>query len=347
MNSARMTQTLEEQAGLISRRQVLACGAEESFIERQLRRREWSRVYRGVFINHTGELSWLQRAWAAVLYYWPAALTHQSALDIQGVRTTAQRDDRIHVAVARERRVREVEGVRLHHVTNLSQVVQPNRSPARTKLEHALLGVASGSDRDSDAIAVLADACQCRRTTPLRLVAALAERRNLPRRAFLLDVLNDVAEGVHSVLEHRYLTRVERPHGLPTAQRQRHVKQGRSPAYRDVEYLGLATVIELDGRLGHEETLDRWDDMDRDIDSVQDGVTTLRAGWQQVESPCRLAVAVGRVLRAHGWTGKLKACSPTCPVHESWGGYSAPGAGNTPLPAAARHEPAGFCGRAL
>ena len=295
MNSARMTQILEEQAGLISRRQVLTCGAEDSFIERQLRRREWSRVYRGVFVNHTGELSWLQRAWAAVLYYGPAALTNESALDVQGVRTTAQRDDRVHVAVGQERRVREVDGVRLHHVSNLARLVQPNRSPARVQLEHALLGVASCSDRDSDAVAVLADACQCRRTTPARLVTALQGRRNLPRRAFLLDVLNDVAEGVYSVLEHRYLTRVERPHGLPAAKRQRHVKGGRSAAYRDVEYLGLATVMELDGRLGHEETLGRWDDMDRDIDSVKDGVTIMRAGWQQVESPCRLAFAVGKV----------------------------------------------------
>lgn len=319
MNIARITQIIEEQAGVISRRQVLACGAEDPFIERQLRRREWSRIYRGVFVNHTGELSWLQRAWAAVLYYSPAALTHESALDVQGVRTTAQRDHRVHVAVGKERRVREVPGVRLHHVSNLARLVQPNRAPARVQLEHALLGVASRADRDSDAFAVLADACQCRRTTPARLVAALQERRSLPRRAFLLDVLNDVAEGAYSVLEHRYLTRVERPHGLPTAKRQRQVKQGRSAAYRDVEYLGLATVMELDGRLGHEESLDRWADMDRDIDGIQDGVTTIRAGWQQVESPCRLAWSVGKVLRTRGWTGDLTTCSLTCPAAEGMG----------------------------
>lgn len=301
----------------------------------------WARVYRGVFVNHTGELSWLQRAWAAVLYYWPAALSHESALRVHGVRTTAQRDDRVHVAVGQERRVCEVKGVRLHHVSNVARVIQPNRSPARVQLEHALLAVASASDRDSDAIAVVADACQCRRTTPARLVSALNELRNLPRRALLLDVLNDVADGAYSVLEHRYLTRVERPHGLPVAKRQRRVKQGRSAAYRDVEYIGLATVMELDGRLGHEEALDRWDDMDRDIDSVQDGVVTLRAGWQQVESPCRLAIAMGKVLRGRGWTGQVRPCSPSCAVHEGLGGYSAPGAENAPHPGAATRAVSG------
>jgi hypothetical protein len=43
---------------------------------------------------------------------------------------------------------------------------------------------------------------------------------------------------------------VEGAHGLPTTARQRRVRVGRANAYRDVEYLGLATVVELDGRLG-------------------------------------------------------------------------------------------------
>ena len=33
-----------------------------------------------------------------------------------------------------------------------------------------------------------------------------------------------MGSGVHSVLEHRYLTRVERPHGLPRGVRQRLVR---------------------------------------------------------------------------------------------------------------------------
>lgn len=40
------------------------------------------------------------------------------------------------------------------------------------------------------------------------------------RRAWLRDVLEDVALGTCSLLEHGYLTRVERPHGLPRCLRQ-------------------------------------------------------------------------------------------------------------------------------
>jgi hypothetical protein len=332
MDTARLTQLLEGQAGVVSRKQVLALGGDDVFIERQLRRREWCRVHRGIFVDHTGELPWVQRAWAAVLYYWPAALSHESALDVHGLRTTGQRGDRIHVSVGRDRRVGPVNGVRVHRVMNLPDLVQPNRSPARVRLEHALVTVASRAKSDSDAIAVLADACQCGRTTPARLVEALRQHPNLPRRRFLLEVLDDVAEGAYSVLEHRYLTRVERPHGLPTARRQRRVRPGRTPAYRDVEYLALATVVELDGRWGHEETLDRWDDMDPDVDSAVQGDLTVRVGWRHVADPCRTAGAVGRILGARGWQGRLRPCSATCSLQQGRGGYSAPGAGTAPQP---------------
>lgn len=335
MDIARIESLLAEQAGVISRRQVLAAGTDDPFIDKQLRRRTWVRVHRGVFVNHTGELSWLQRAWAGVLYYWPAALTDESALRIQGLRDTGQRgahDERIHVAVSRDRRVRELDGVHLHHVSRLPTLLQPNRLPARVRLEHALLGVAARARRESDAIAVLADACQTRRTTPGRLVQALDDRPTLRRRRFLLAVLQDVSEGVYSVLEHRYLTRVERPHGLPTAKRQRVVRAGRTVGYRDVEYLGLRTVVELDGRLGHEWARDRWADLDRDVHSAVEGDLTVRVGWPHVEDPCRTAIAVARILRARGWTGRSQPCSDSCPVRVGCGGSPAPGAESAPQP---------------
>ena len=46
------------------------------------------------------------------------------------------------------------------------------------------------------------------------------------------------------------------------------MRPGRTSAYRDVDVPALSAVVELDGRLGHEETVDRWDDLDRDIASV-------------------------------------------------------------------------------
>jgi hypothetical protein len=337
MDCLRMKRLLEQQSGLISRRQVVSLGGDDALIAKRIRRRDWARVHHGVFITHTGNLSWLQRAWAGLLFCWPAALSHESALRAYGVRTTqadrgfranvdgtttsdwpSDTSARIHIAVAATRRVVELPAVRLHRVSDFATAVRANTTPPRLNLEHSLLDVAASAHRESDAIALLADACQCRRTTPERLLQTLRARTRLGRRKYLLAILADVATGAYSALEHRYLTRVERPHGLPTGQRQRRVCSGRTVAHRDVEYLGLATVIELDGNLGHLHLTDRWDDMTRDIASALSGDTTLRLGWRHIEDSCRTAVAVAQLLVAKGWTGKPRACSADCLVKGQW-----------------------------
>ena len=131
-------------------------------------------------------------------------------------------------------------------------------------------------------------------------------------------------------MEREYLLRVERPHALPAGSRQRRVRIGRSSAYRDVEYVQHDTIVELDGRLGHEAATDRWSDLERDIESAVAGSLTVRLGWGQVLAPCRVAAAVHRVLVTRGWTGRPSGCSPTCPVSRIDGAEHAPGARQTP-----------------
>jgi hypothetical protein len=115
------------------------------------------------------------------------------------------------------------------------------------------------------------------------------------------------------VLEHGYLTRVERPHGLPTARRQ--VRESLSgTVYRDVTYDDFGRVVELDGRLGHDRVEDRDRDLDRDLDVAVVGRASVRLGWGQVfRRPCRTAKSIGRWLQAGGWTGRPFRC-PECPV---------------------------------
>ena len=72
---------LAHQDGLIARRQALASGMTSTHIKRRVRRREWVTIHPGVYADHTGELTWQQRAWAAVLATGPkAALCLDSAL---------------------------------------------------------------------------------------------------------------------------------------------------------------------------------------------------------------------------------------------------------------------------
>jgi hypothetical protein len=122
------------------------------------------------------------------------------------------------------------------------------------------------------------------------------------------------AGGVHSLLEFRYLNRVERPHGIPAGARQYRVIRAGQRQYQDVTYQAYGLVVELDGRVAHPVEF-RWRDIRRDNSGAADGQQTLRYGWADVtEEPCRVAAQVGGVLARRGWDGRLRRCGPTCQV---------------------------------
>jgi len=302
---------LADQDGIISRRQALQGGMTRAEIAGRLKRREWVKVHPGVYAAQTGRLSWQQQAWAAVLALWPAALSHESSLRaFEGPGRRGRDTARIHVAVARGRNLVAPEGVRVHRVGRLDGRVQWNLSPPRIRYDDAVLDVAAAATCELDGIAALADACGSRRTTATRLLERLAARVWIARRAWLVGILGDVAEGTCSVLEHAYLDRVERPHGLPTGRRQTDAEADGRAMFRDVEYDEV--VVELDGRLFHDDAAARDRDLERDLDTVLEGKDTIRLGYGQVlERGCSTAMKVGAVLRARGWTGTPKVC-PKC-----------------------------------
>ncbi|MDR7252231.1 hypothetical protein J2X46_001207 [Nocardioides sp. BE266] len=305
---------LSLQSGVIARRQLTALGVPPHELERLLRRRDLVRVHDGVFINHTGTPTWLQRAWIGVLIAWPAALAGDSALRAADGPGKAGRDDAlVHIAVSRDRKVLLPPGYRLHRTPRLHPKVSWNTSPPRVRVEEALVDVASGAVDDFAAISVLADAIQARRTTPERIRDRLDARPRLPRRDFLRGVLTDLHLGTCSVLEHGYLTRVEQPHGLPTARRQLRDSATGGPIYRDVAYVDFDQLVEIDGRLWHDNASTRDADLDRDLDAAVDRLNTVRVGWGQVfQRPCATAARIAALLQARGWTGAITRC-PDCP----------------------------------
>ena len=306
----RLQDPLVEQSGVISRAQALAIGLSEGDIRRLLRRRDWVKVHPGVYVNHTGELTWLQRAWAAVLFAWLAALSHDSALraaDGPGKHKEAV----IHVAVARDRRIAAPPDVCIHRMTHLHERTQWNFGPPRVRYEDAALDVAVAAPTDLAALDVVASAVQARRTTAARMHARLDARMRTPRRAWLEGVLQDVATGACSVLEHGYLNRVERAHGLPRAERQRRATATSGVVYRDVDYETL--LVELDGRLFHDTAAQRDRDIDRDLDAAVGGRTTIRLGYGQVfDRPCLTAFRLAALLQHRGWRGSATPCGSEC-----------------------------------
>lgn len=300
---------LSDQDGVISRRQVLGTGLSASHIVRVLRRREWAQVYPGVYVDHTGSLSWQQRAWSGVLFSWPAALSHESAVRAgDGPGRRHREDSTIHVAIDRQRRLVAPDGIVLHRMSKFDGRVRWNLGPPRIRFDDAVLDVAADARTDLDAIAVLADACGARRTTARRLLVTLEDRGRIARRDWLESVLTDVAEGTCSVLEHGYLTRVEQPHGLPGGRRQGNDVTCSGSVYRDVEYDGVALIVELDGRLFHESSRARDRDLERDLDAAADR-ETIRLGFAQVfDRGCSTARKIGTVLQRRGWDGAPTRC---------------------------------------
>jgi hypothetical protein len=330
-----VSRLLTLQDGVVSRRQALTAGLAPHDIRRLLRRREWAPVHPGVFVDHTGPLTWRQRAWAAVLFAWPAALCGASALradDGPGRRDRVDEHGPIHVAVDRDRSVRPPAEVVVHRLADLDGKARWNLSPPRLRVEEALLDVAAAARDEFRAIAVLADAVQARRTTAPRIRSALDGRTRIARRRFLADVLTDIAEGACSTLEQGYLTRVERAHGLPPALRQALVRNPSGTVLRDVDYEEFGLLVELDGRLFHDSAAARHRDLGRDLDSAVAGGTTVRLGWGQVfDTACHSAARIGRLLNQRGWTGHLRRC-PRCPIEDS-GDLEPPGGTAPPLSA--------------
>ena len=304
-----LERVLREQGGVVSRRQVRLEGGDDNLIERMVRRRIWSPIHPGVYVDHTGVPSDEQARLAAVLHAWPAALGGESALVAHGATLTSPAA--IVVVVEHERRLVSLPGMRIDRVRGLEKKVMWNRQPPLLRLDIAALSVASARLRrvgEAAAVAALADVCQQRLTTPDRLLRTLADLPCLAGRAFLRLVLDDVATGAFSVLEHRYLTRVERPHGLPRSRRQQKFANGNRTGFRDVIYVAHGVVVELDGRLGHEWASDQWEDLERDLRSAAELLQTIRLGWGAVDAPCRLAPLLGKVLQHRGWTGAPHPC---------------------------------------
>lgn len=155
----------------------------------------------------------------------------------------------------------------------------------------------------SEAIGVVLDALATRRLPPEIFAKRLRERRMVRHRDLLESVASDFCGGVHSMLEHRYTTDVERAHDLPAPTRQRVMPGGGV----DVLYEDLAVVIELDGRAFH---TDLARDAARDNANALSGLRTLRFGWVDVTSdPCRVADQVSALLQRSGWNGAPGSCS--------------------------------------
>lgn len=304
-----------QQDGVLSHAQLTAGGMTRADLVRMQRRKEIVRVHPRVYVDHTGPLTWHQRAWAAVLYAAPAYVCGSSveAPRVEKPHQPGMVPDPIHVAIDQSRRVMPQPGVVIHRLTNLETHAYGG-VPPRLRLEDNALLTAHEARSEIDAVASLADVAGRNYVTAVSLRAALERFPSLRRRAWIAKVIDDLESGTNSVLEHGYLTKVERAHGLPRGERQAPRSTPDGNQFRDVEYAAYGLVVELDGALGHDTWRNQARDADRALDDlVAVGMVTARLRWHQVfDTPCRTARSIARILASRGWTDSPSVCGDAC-----------------------------------
>ena len=282
----------------------------------RLERGRWQQLYWGVYAVFTGpppRETWL---WAAVLRAGPGAvLSHLTAAELHGLLDSPA--EAIFVTVPANRRI-STAGIIVRTSWRIAEATQPGREPPRTSVEETVLDLVELASTFDDACGWITRACARWLTTEERLRDALAARKKMRWRPELDDVLAAAGEGIHSVLEYRYLHDVERVHGLPRSSHQVRVVIDGKAVYRDAYYDEYKLAVELDGRLAHPDE-ERWRDSRRDIQAGARGVQTIRYSWRDVYGhPCQTAVLQAQILKRRGWSGTPRACSEGCPVGREW-----------------------------
>ncbi|QIM21448.1 hypothetical protein G7075_10450 [Phycicoccus sp. HDW14] len=300
------------QFGLVTRAQASAAGMTSDAIEWKVASGRWTVAARGVYLTTPGRSGWEVRAGAAFLRVHSthgladAALVGSSAAFVLGLLPTSPAV--VRVGIPHARRVEAPHGVSLHRMVRFDEVLDDLAYPWRTTVSVTVLDCAAEGDADA-ALALVARAVQRGLTTAERLDAELRARGRHRHGRLLRQVLGEVGDGAHSAAELRYVRDVETAHGLPRGRRQ---AAGNRGAVHDTEYEGFATIVEVDGRLGHERWADRVRDGRRDRGAAGRGAFTTRVFWPDVAvTPCRTAVEVGSVLRARGWLGSPRPCRRT------------------------------------
>ena len=283
-------------------------------IDRLLRGGRWVPLRRGVYSVYTGEPSREAALCAAVLLAGKgAALSHQTAAEL--FKITDQRSSLIHVTIPHGRRMTSAAGVVIHRSTRIAEAVHPTLLPPRTRVEETVLDLADQATTFDAAFGAVCAATQRRLTTGHCLGEAMSLRKKMRWRTELTEALGLISSGVHSLLEYRYVRRVEHPHGLPQATRQAKVVSGGGSRYLDNLYGDYGLCVELDGQQAHPDD-QRWHDLRRINALTEFGLTVLRYGWIDVDRrPCQTAAQVASVLRKLGWRGSVRRCGPTCAVN--------------------------------
>jgi hypothetical protein len=239
-------------------------------------------------------------------------LSHQTAAERHGL--TDEPSSLISITVPASRHPAQVQipGVIVHRSDAILRTAHPAMLPPCTRVEDTVLDLIGAAPTFDDAYMWICRAIGRRRTTADRIRIAMDARKKMRWRREISAALGDADGGALSVLEYRYVHRVEHPHGFPAARRQARIRQGTANRYLDNLYEAYGLCVELDGTAAHPAD-EQWRDKRRDNANAVNGLVTLRFGLLDLgDRRCETAKAVAVLLRRHGWTGSPRACGRGC-----------------------------------
>jgi very-short-patch-repair endonuclease len=307
------------QGGALARRQAEGAGIAPYTIRSRVRSGRWQRLQRGVYASFSGEPARETALWAALLRAGPGAvLSHQTAAERHGLINEPSPLIVITVPLSRTPTRAKIPGVVIHRSDAILRTRHPAMLPPCTRVEDTVLDLVQIAPTFDDAYEWICRAVGRRRTTADRVCQAMGARKKMRWRRELALALGDAGDGVLSVLEYRYVHRVERSHGLPAARRQVRIRQRTGNKYLDNLYEEYRVCAEIDGTAAHPAD-EQWRDKRRDNANAVRGIITLRFGVADLgDRRCQTAADVAAVLRLRGWTGVAHPCSgPACALRDA------------------------------
>ena len=243
-------QLAERQAGMLSRRQLNACGVDRFLVRNRVSAGRWVPVGPMVVATVTGELGWDQRLWAAHLHAGPSSVVAGlAALRCHGLRGWDRQT--VEVLLPCRSEVAPLAGARFVRTRRDLGLLRGRGIRSHLlQVEPAVLLRAADEPHARTACGLVAASVQQRLTRADRLLTWLPLLQPLPRAALLRAVLSDIAGGAESMAEID-LGAVCRRSGLapPTRQCRRRDRSGRV-RYADAEWElpdGRTLVLEVDG----------------------------------------------------------------------------------------------------
>lgn len=299
------------QSGLVTTTQLRELGVTRSQLRAEVAAERWTPIgSRIVAVGAADE----NAAWcAAVLGRAPqsaggahprAALGGLTALFAAGL-SGIDGDGLIHVAAPKSSRpLAAPAGVRVHETRRWRDEDVIASSPPRVRTPAAAVQAALWARTSREAALLLCAPVQQRLTTAADLGESLDLVRRDPRRALLRSLVDELADGVHSLNELDF-ARMCRARGLPEPERQVVVQRAGGNAHLDVRWRRWGVVVEIDG-IGHLRP-DRWiEDSVRHNEIALGGDVVLHVTSIGLRlQPDRNLALVERALRQAGWSPPL------------------------------------------